>query len=184
MKADPTVPFETDSGALVEPLAGSFDMEAAFARLAQRPHCLFLDSARRDAALGRYSFLTADPFDYLELPAGGRDALAELDRRIKPFAAATIPGLPPFQGGAAGLVGYDLGRSLERLPVPAIDEFAVPALAVGLYDVVVAIDHATDRAWIISQGFPADTPAARRRRAAERIEQFRNWLAGPLPTRS
>ena len=138
-------------------------MEAAFARLAQRPHCLFLDSARRDAALGRYSFLTADPFDYLELPADGRDALAELDRRMRTLRTATIPGLPPFQGGAAGLVGYDLGRSLERLPAPAIDEFAVPALAVGLYDVVVAIDHATDRAWIISQGFPRPTrrpPAA------------------------
>ena len=32
-------------------------------RLAGYPHCLFLDSALRDPRLGRYSFLTADPFE-------------------------------------------------------------------------------------------------------------------------
>ena len=29
-----------------------------------------------------------------------------------------MPDLPPFQGGAAGLFSYDLGRSLERVPTP------------------------------------------------------------------
>ena len=75
---------------------------------------LFLDSARRHRKLGRYSFLTADPFDYFEVAADGSDGLAVLAQRIAPFAAHTIPDLPPFQGGAAGLFGYDLSRSLER----------------------------------------------------------------------
>jgi para-aminobenzoate synthetase component 1 len=49
-------------------------------------------------------------------------------------------------------------------------------LAVGLYDVVVALDHAEDRAWIVSQGFPETEPSRRYRRAAQRIEQVRAWL--------
>jgi para-aminobenzoate synthetase component 1 len=164
---------------LVEELQPAPSAEQLFLRLCQRPHCLFLDSARRHPSLGRYSFITADPFDYIEIPADGRDGLSELERRLSGLSAPTAAGLPPFQGGAAGLLSYDLGRSLERLPSPAIDEFQIPALAIGLYDVVVALDHAQDRAWIISQGFPEVHPPARQRRAAERLRQLRNWLEQP-----
>ncbi|MCU0879743.1 MAG: anthranilate synthase component I family protein, partial [Pirellulaceae bacterium] len=61
-------------------------------------------------------------------------------------------------------------------------EFGFPSLAIGLYDTVLAIDHVLHRAWIISQGFPEVEPAARQRRARQRIDQFRDWLAEPLVT--
>ncbi len=179
LKIDNAKAFETADGALVEPCDPRLDLEAALVRLSRLPHALFLDSARRDPLLGRYSFITADPFDYFALPADGCDALAELARRIAPFRAAPLAALPPFQGGAAGLFSYDLGRSLEKVPRPRFEEFDVPALAVGLYDVVLAVDHVEDRAWIISQGLPETEPAARRRRAADRLAQFRTWLDEP-----
>jgi para-aminobenzoate synthetase component 1 len=182
LKVDHTQPFETAAGALVEPCDPHLDLEAAFVRLALRPHVLFLDSARRDPQLGRYSFLSADPFEYFTVAADGSDGLAELARRLLPFRTATISELPPFQGGAAGLLSYDLGRSLERVPRPRYDEFQTPALAVGLYDVVVAVDHVDRRAWIVSQGFPETDPAARRRRAGARLDAFRAWLAEPAPS--
>ncbi len=180
MKVESGMPLETDEGTCVEPWDATLDIEEAFLRLSRLPHCLFLDSARRHPSLGRYSFLTADPFDYFELPSDGSDALAELARRTAPWRSDTIPGLPPFQGGAAGLFSYDLGRSLEKLPAPRFDEFEAPALAIGLFDVVLAVDHLDGRAWIISHGFPEVDSAARRRRAAERIEQFRALLQGPI----
>ena len=90
--------------------------------------------------------------------------------------------LPPFQGGAAGLFGYDLGRQLERLPRPKVDEFQLPAVALGFYDVVVAFDHGQDRAWIISQGLPETEPSRRRRRAQQRLTEMRRWLARPAGT--
>ncbi len=162
------------------------ESEEVFRRLARRPHCLFLDSCLRHPTLGRYSFVAADPFDFIARPADGGDALAALAERIRPFAAAPACGtgsasgtLPPFQGGAAGLIGYDLGQSLERLPPPRTDTFRVPALAVGLYDVVLTFDHATGRAWIVSQGFPELEPSRRRRRAEDRLAQFRDWIAAP-----
>lgn len=167
--------------ALVEPYDPQVDLEAAFQRLAARPHVVFFDSARRNATLGRYSFLACDPFDYFAIPADGSDGLGELDRRLAPFQTERLAGLPPFQGGAAGLIGYDLNRSLERIRPSAIDEFGVPALAVGLYDMVLAVDHVESKAWIISQGFPETEPAARRRRASERLNQFRRWLDDATP---
>lgn len=155
----------------------------AFARLAALPHVLFLDSAMPHETLGRYSFITADPFDFLQLPADGSAGLAMLEERLRPFTATTVPELPPFQGGAAGLLSYDLGRSLERLPEPQFDEFALPALALGLYDLVLAYDHLQQRAWFISHGFPEQSPAAREQRARMRLEQFRKVLAVPAMPR-
>jgi para-aminobenzoate synthetase component 1 len=163
---------------LIEELVPPPEPEEAFLRLACLPHCLFLDSALRHPTLGRCSFLAADPFDFLQLPADGSDALGVLAGRLETFATPAVAELPPFQGGAAGLLGYDLGRSLERVPAAAVDEFGVPALAMGLYDVVVVFDHLAGRAWIISQGLPEAEPSRRRRRAAARLAQMRGWLRG------
>src|SRR6476659_6089397 len=66
----------------------------------------------------------------------------------------TVPDLPPFQGGIAGLFGYDLARRLERLPRAQFDDFHVPDLAVGVYDWVLAFDHAKWRSWLIVTGLP------------------------------
>jgi para-aminobenzoate synthetase component 1 len=166
----------------IRPLAGE---EELFLRLAGRADCLFLDSAMKHPALGRYSFLAAEPFDYLECTADeadrGTDALGLLAQKLAAYQADSVPGLPPFQGGAAGLLSYDLGRQLEPLPKARIDEFQVPVLAVGLYDVVIALDHGEGRGWIISQGFPETEPAARLDRAASRLKEVRSWLSGPAP---
>ncbi len=80
------------------------------------------------------------------------------------------------RGAQAGLFGYELARSLECLPAAEFDEFGVPALVVGLYDVVVAFDHLEKDAWIISQGLPATDAGLRRRRAESRLHQFCRWL--------
>ncbi|MEX0610817.1 MAG: anthranilate synthase component I family protein, partial [Pirellulales bacterium] len=84
--------------------------------------------------------------------------------------------LPPFQGGWAGMFGYELACSLEAVPAAGIDEFQLPALAIGLYDVVVAFDHERQAAWLISQGFPETDAQARRERAADRLAQFGELL--------
>ena len=144
-----------------------------FCALSDLPHCVFLDSAQRHPKLGRYSYVAADPFAYLQLRQGVADPLRRLQEAIAPLTGTTLTELPVFQGGAAGLFSYDLGRTLEVLPSPRCDDFQLPTLAVGLYDVVVAFDHLTDRAWIISQGWPATLAASRSQRAAERLRQFR-----------
>ncbi|WP_442485255.1 anthranilate synthase component I family protein [Aeoliella sp. SH292] len=164
---------------VVRALPESVTSLSAFRSLAALPHVVFFDSAMHHRDLGRYSFVAADPFEWITVPADGSDALAELARQWEPFQVPTLPDLPPFQGGAAGLLGYELCHSLEQLPRPQYDEFQVPALAMGLYDVVVAFDHQSGAAWIISQGFPASNPEDRLRRATARCDEFYERLTSP-----
>jgi para-aminobenzoate synthetase component 1 len=154
------------------------DVESALIGLSTLPQSLLLDSALRDPRLGRYSFLTADPFDFIRVPANGTDGLSLLEARLGKWRQAARPNLPPFQGGAAGLLSYDLGRSLERIPSPRQDEFEIPSLAIGFYDIVLAIDHVEHRAWLFSQGFPETELSRRMARAIKRVEQFRACLRG------
>lgn len=170
----------SDMSPVVEELIPAPDAEQVFLRLSHLPHCLFLDSALRDPNLGRYSFVTADPFDFLRVDPDGNDGLMQLSRRLEVMQVVTSAELPPFQGGAAGLFGYELCRSLERVPQSQYDEFQTPALAIGFYDVVVAFDHEDNRAWIVSQGLPETEANARMRRATGRLQQFRAWISEPM----
>ncbi len=102
-----------------------------------------------------------------------------VEQRVGRPQSRTLAGLPPFQGGAAGLFAYDLNRGLERVPLPRADEFQLPALAIGLYDVVVAFDHALHRAWIVSQGLPEEDEPQRSQRATARLDSLSRLLVRP-----
>jgi para-aminobenzoate synthetase component I len=157
------------------------------------PFLVFLDSAATSERLGRYSFLSGDPAVVVrskgeqterwtsaagtwERVAG--DPLEYLRTTLlREHAAPAIPDLPPFQGGAAGYIGYDWGTRLERIAPPRFDDLAIPDCMLGWYDWVVAWDHERGRAWLISTGLP-ETGAARSRRAAERQASIRALLVG------
>jgi para-aminobenzoate synthetase component 1 len=171
---DPIVP-------LIEELTPWLDPWETARRLTHLPHLLFLESAFSHPTLGRYSFVTADPFDWLRArhrPTFGAKVypFVSLQERLRLWHIEPVPGLPPFQGGAAGLFGYDLCHHIERLPHPRFDEFETPDLGVGFYDWVIAFDHMQRRAWIVSTGLPETDPLLRRRRALHRLQTVKRWL--------
>ncbi len=169
-------------GTVVE-LNSALDPAEAFQRLCQLRHCIFFDSAQRGGSVGRYSFIAADPFEMLTSSPDTATVWGKIDGLLHRYQSAPLPDLPPFQGGLAGMFSYELAHSLERLPAARFDEFQVPGLILGLYDVVVAFDHERGKAWVISQGFPEFEPAQRRRRAIERANMFHRWLvASPSPS--
>ncbi|MCI0682623.1 MAG: aminodeoxychorismate synthase component I [Gemmataceae bacterium] len=170
--------LEQRTGApVVEELTGLTPWDAC-RRLADLPHLLFLDSAH-SSSLGRYSYVTADPFQWKTCAT---DAVARvqplhaLQSQLRQFRIRAVPDLPPFQGGAAGLFGYDLGHEMERLPRPAVDDLQTPALAVGLYDWVISFDHRERTAWLVSTGLPETTPPARAARAVRRLAEVQRHL--------
>jgi para-aminobenzoate synthetase component 1 len=142
----------------------------ALAALGDWPSPLLLDSARQNGPTGRYSFLTADPLEEWALRncEYGADPFGEIRTRMAGIPAEAVPELPPFQGGVAGLLGYELGGCRERIPPPLWNEFGIPVLVVGLYDWVLAWDHRSSRAWIVAHGLD--------RSAADRIETVRAAL--------
>src|SRR6266481_3686114 len=179
---------------LVHELVPAPDPLDACTRFRDLPFLLFLDSAppTDPQHLGRYSFLTADPATAVrskglltqELVDGSwirvaGDPLAHIGALVAAHATAPVAELPPFQGGAAGYVAYDWGMMLERVPRPRYDDLAVPDLLLGLYDWVIAWDHAAGRAWVLSTGIP-ERGAAAARRAASRLGFVKDRLAdGP-----
>jgi para-aminobenzoate synthetase component 1 len=160
---------------LVEELTPVPDPAWCCEQLAGLPFRLFLDSASTTTRLGRYSFLTADPFDVIERK-GSSGALDDVRARLAPFHAEPIAGLPPFQGGAAGYIAYDWGLTLERLPAPRYDDLALPDVVLGIYDWVLAWDHVASRAWLISTGMPATAGPDRATRARARADEVRERL--------
>lgn len=122
-----------------------------FERLAARPGTIFFDSAR-PGKLGRYSFLAHNPFEsfVLEQATHGTDPFANVRTLLGEWHRETIPELPPFQGGAAGVLNYELGRCWEVLPPPMFDEFQLPACVIHIYSSVFTWDHQQQRGWWIS----------------------------------
>jgi para-aminobenzoate synthetase component 1 len=177
---------------LVEELHPVPDPLETAERFVDAPYVLFLDSARDPERLGRYSFLAADPAIVVRSKGAHAEWLTTVDGRattlpshalvgvrdlLAPHRVAPVPGLPPFQGGAAGYIAYDYGSVLERLPAPRYDDLAIPDLILGLYDWVIAWDHLTARAWLISTGIP-ETGEAKTRRAAERLASVKRAIVG------
>jgi len=152
------------------PLTPAPDPFASCIRFSGLPHLIFLDSSAQ-GALSRYSFLTADPVAVAHTPAAARALL----RTHGTTSRAGLRGLPPFQGGIAGYLGYDWGAALEGVARPAADRFT-PQLAdvvLAYYDWVIAWDHLEERAWLITIGTPG--------RAATRVAWVQERLTAPPP---
>jgi len=132
-------------------------------------HPVLLESARVNERIGRYSFVTADPYlifksrgDSVELilpavPAGKfgkratmkRKPLEKLRELLGNYKTRRVPGLPPFIGGAVGFFSYDFVHQIEKLPLRAAVELDIPEAVFLFVDLVVAFDHILDKAWVI-----------------------------------
>ncbi|MFC7700902.1 aminodeoxychorismate synthase component I [Bradyrhizobium sp. GCM10028915] len=157
--------------------------------LAHRAHLTFFDGAARHELLGCYSYLTCDPFSTYIVADGQASCNGEalegdpwevLRTLLAKYPQEHRPDLPPFQGGAAGFLAYDLNRTLERLSVPTIPGQRLPQSILHFYDVVISYDHRDDRCWVVSTGWPEQDPARRAERAGRRADEFAAaLLAGP-----
>jgi len=131
----------------------------------------------------RYSFLGTDPFMVLtakdgslalrhvdgtteSMPPGNPlTALRELLARFHPVA---VPGLPRFQGGAVGYLGYDVVRYLERLPRTAHDDLGLPDAVFLLTDNLLVFDNLRHRLLVIANCHVDKTDPASLDRAYDR----------------
>lgn len=150
------------------------DVVVSLEAVSDLPDVVLLESRIDREEVSRYSFLVADPVEFVtcEVAERGVDPFARLREVLGEWESEQIAGLPPFQGGVAGMLGYELSAAWEGLPRSVHDEFSLPVLAAGVYDRVVAWDHVLGRAWIISQGFPESDPRRRRQRARQRADEL------------
>jgi len=155
------------------------DLTDWFAKVQHLPFAMLLDSAASEHPNSRYDILVAAPF--LTLVAHGDNCeITDLSTNSKtvtksaPFAVlkqlqhqhfpqiASPEDALPFMGGIAGFFGYDLGRTLEKLPKIAIDDVAMPDLAVGFYRWALVLDKAKQQLWYVDTDEPAEQSWPRR----------------------
>ncbi len=134
------------------------DILQTLAAFDDAPFVLLLDSAaqhrERDS---RYTILTADPIRICRLdnPHHGDSPFATLREWQSCLPTVFVEereSLPPFFGGIAGLMSYELGQAFEKLPSPELDDFHTPALLAGLFDWSIVWDHidGTVRAFVLT----------------------------------
>jgi anthranilate synthase component 1 len=105
---------------------------SAFQKLHRGKFGFLLESLEGGERWARYTFLATDPREVFEYRGdsmrrwteeGGwgpftahRSPLTHLGEVMRAHPPAHVPGLPRFTGGAVGFMGYDVARTLERLP--------------------------------------------------------------------
>jgi aminodeoxychorismate synthase component I len=153
------------------------------------PNPVLLESARVHEKIGRYSFVTADPYltfrsrsDTVELslpatPRGkygkratmNRKPLRKLRELMANYRTQPVPGLPPFTGGCVGYFSYDFVRQFEKIPQTAHDDLGIPEACFLFVDLVVAFDHMQNRCWVIVN------PGAREQEMGFRTPEPEQW---------
>lgn len=134
---------------------------ALFETVAERPWAIFLDSGVsepqvKNSVCGRYDVLAMKPnlslvFDEEKTEYfnnGARDRLYGDPIAILRAVLKTNEIEEPEQGylpGAYGYFSYDLARQFEDLPSLADDDEKLPPMALGIYFVIVEIDHQEKR---------------------------------------
>ncbi len=106
-----------------------------------------LDSAMDREKLGRYSFISSNPFKVLKYKNTDQNPLDYLQEELNKYKGSNNTKLP-FIGGAVGYLSYDLGNYIENLPRSAKDDLNVYDLYFGLYNYVIVVDHLEEKTYI------------------------------------
>jgi len=135
------------------------DSARLFSCIAAEPWAIFLDSGLAEKQQGRFDILASQPLctfvtegEQTTLTIAGAVSQSEQD----PFALiqsylptySDFPDLP-FNGGAMGYFGYDLGRRLENLPSLSENAENIPDMAVGIYAWAVVVDHQLQKSYLV-----------------------------------
>uniref|UniRef100_A0A3B0MLG4 Aminodeoxychorismate synthase component 1 n=1 Tax=Arsenophonus endosymbiont of Trialeurodes vaporariorum TaxID=235567 RepID=A0A3B0MLG4_9GAMM len=135
-----------------------YSLDAAlnyFNAIANQPWAMLLHSGNASHPHNRFDIVVADPVTTLET----RDSITQIHREnekisseFDPFELLkseiqhlnltfTVNSDLPFQGGALGIWGYDLGRRIEILPELAKKGLSFPDMAIGVYLWALIVDH-------------------------------------------
>ena len=145
-------------------------------------YSFLLESVHGGEQPARYSFLGANPAARAARGAARRRPAGRPARSRAPGAGWSRAGagaLPPFLGGAVGYLGYEAACSFEPVPRAPHDPHGLPLALFGVYDTIVAMDHAYGLMQVISLAPLDDDPAAAYDAALARIEERRRPARRP-----
>jgi aminodeoxychorismate synthase component I len=132
-----------------------------YSKLRTKESFLF-ESGKGPTTIARYSFIGIEPYlsfrvknGEVEITSEGKKTvstgrpLQRLRELVVNYRQEAAEGLPPFQGGAAGMLSYDFVQYLERLPHNAADDLNIPDAHFFMFDRIIAFDHQEKKCWIL-----------------------------------
>lgn len=159
------------------------------------PRSFLFESVTGGEQVARYSIIGENPVGVLrskgrqvtkETSAGnqtwelaeGEDPLHALQREMPTQTPIQATDLPPFAGGAVGMLSYDFVRFLERIGDGPKDDLELPEMAMMLVGTVVVFDHAKNLIHVVSL---ADGSEGGYHKSVAAIEEVISRLRRPLP---
>jgi aminodeoxychorismate synthase component I len=132
---------------------------------------ILLESVKGPYKIARYSFIAFNPYLVFRVKNGEvsievkrlsgsvsfRPPLERLKELVVAYPQKYVSELPPFQGGAIGLLSYDFVRYIEDIPKNAVDDLHIPDAHFLMIDKVIAFDHQQEKAWLIVSPGARDT---------------------------
>ncbi|MFQ5434989.1 MAG: anthranilate synthase component I, partial [Anaerolineae bacterium] len=157
-----------------------------------------LESVEGGEQVGRYSFVGVHPRGMISLHGrtvtdsrhgqdnsreltDGEDILDVVKAELSRFTPADLPGLPRFNGGAVGFLGYDVVRFFEKLPESAEAVLDIPDAVFLLADTLVVFDHARHRLILLANARVNGDVEQAYVTAIQQIERVSEKLLRPLP---
>ncbi|MDH3237477.1 MAG: anthranilate synthase component I [Deltaproteobacteria bacterium] len=155
-----------------------------------------LESVEGGEKWARYSFIGFDPYirfridrNTVTITRGGKseirtaagDPMKELEGILSGIRYVQAEGLPRLSGGAAGFIGYDYVRNIEKIPDTHPDEGTPDALFLFPSRLVIFdnVKH-TIRIVVHGQGGGSRPESEEYRRCVQAIGEVKEVLQGPL----
>ncbi|MSU46597.1 MAG: anthranilate synthase component I [Lacunisphaera sp.] len=158
---------------------------SAYAKLRGSGPAFLLESVEGGEHVSRYSFIGCNPRKILSAKPGAPDPLAELQKELAGYRPVSVPGLPPFTGGAVGYLGYEFIHSVEKsVPLAARDELGVPMMWFMLCDSILAFDRAHQTMRLIVNAHVGTDAGAAYDAACAELHRMQAALARPTPLTS
>lgn len=151
-----------------------------------------LETVRPHPVMGRYSFIGFDPYQVFKsrLSLAGKqprpgNPLEKMKAFLGSFKLVGGDDLPPFSGGAAGYLSYEVRHLFERLPGLSRDDLKLPDIYFVFTDKVIAFDYYNQKLFIICQSRPGGYSLREAERELDLIEEKINgdsphFLNSPL----
>jgi len=179
--------YEEYSAALETPLS-------VYLKLRKGSYGFLLESVERGQSLGRYSFISPEPYllftakdgrvtiseDETSVEFETKDPLEDLERLFKRYRPVKVPGLQGFTGGAVGYFGYDMVRYFENLPVRDKEEIGFPDCMFMFTDTLVIFDHVRQVMQIVVNTKVSENAAKDYEDVVNKIETLNERLNQPI----
>lgn len=170
------------------------DMEtpvSAYIKIAKGNYSFLLESVEGGEKIGRFSIMGRNPL--IVFSAKGKkitiqegqektryvaheNPIQELKKVMNQFRYVSDPGLPRFDGGAVGYIGYGMVNYFDQIPQKNNDPLKMPDLYFMICDAFLIFDHVEHTIQIVANAYIQDDSEKAYDKAIQRIIELEKDL--------